>query len=86
MKKYKLKNNNLLLSDIKGVRFHIKSSDYFGTLASVLNILKEKIEKIEKTEEKELMIIILKNTIKDCLYLQKNYSIIANNKNKKTSK
>ncbi len=80
MKKYQLKLNNWLLSDIKGVRFHVKSSDYFGTLASVLTIIKEKISYCHNFEDKKLIKQILKNTISDCLYLQKNYSIIAKNK------
>ncbi len=81
MKKYQLKINNYILSDIKGVKFHVKSCDYFATLASVLTIILEKIENDNKIEKK-LIIKILKNIIKDCLYLQKNYSIIAKNKKK----
>ncbi len=82
MKNYQLKLNNWILSDIKGVRFHVKSSDYFGTLASVLTIIEEKINSCDNLEDKKLIKQILKNTISDCLYLQKNYSIIAKNKNK----
>ncbi len=81
MKNYQLKINNNFLSDIKGVKFHVISSDYFATLASVLTIILEKIENEDKMEKK-LIIKILKNIIKDCLYLQKNYSIIAKNKKK----
>ncbi len=82
MKKYQLNLNNWFLSDIKGVHFHVKSSDYFGTLASVLTIIEEKINFCQNLEDKKLIKQILKNTISDCLYLQKNYSIIAKNKNR----
>ncbi len=82
MKKYQLKSINLFLSDIKGVRFHVKSSDYFGTLASVLTIIEEKINNSNNLKDKKLIKKILENTIKDCLYLQTNYSIIPKNKNK----
>ncbi len=82
MKKYKLTINNYVVSDVKGVNFHVESSDYFSTLASVLSIVLEKIENHNNNEEKKLLIKILKNTIKDCLYLQKNYSLIAKNKKK----
>lgn len=82
MKNYQLKSISWLLSDIKGVRFHVKSSDYFGTLASILTILEEKLSKNMEKEDKELIRKILKNSIKDCLYLQKNYSIIAKKENK----
>lgn len=86
MKKYQFKINNYILSDIKGIKFHVKSSDYFATLASVLSIIKEKIEEEDyKKSEKNLIAEILKNLIKDCLYLQKNYSIIAKNKKKNQS-
>ncbi len=82
MKKYHFKINNYILSDIKGVKFHVKSSDYFATLASVLSIIREKIENTYNIKEKKLIEKILKNLIEDCLYLQNNYSITAKNKNK----
>ena len=82
MNKYQLKIKNYILSDIKGVKFHLKSSDYFGTLASILSIIKEKIEENYSKSEKKIILEILKNVTEDCLYLQNNYSIIAKNKKK----
>lgn len=82
MKKYYLKTKNWLLSDIKGVRFHVKSSDYFGTLAAILSIIEEKIDTINDKREKIVIKKTLKNLIDDCQYLQKNYSIIAKKKKK----
>jgi hypothetical protein len=82
MKKYQLKINNYILSDVKGLKFHIKSSDYFGNLASIITIIKETIENDSKIKDKKIITKILKNLIDDCLYLQSNYSIIAKNKKK----
>jgi hypothetical protein len=56
----------------KSVEFHIKSGDYFGTLAAVLSLV-EQILKDDKENRK-----ILKNVVKDLLYLQKNYIIVKN--------
>ena len=59
---------------IKSLKFHIKSDDYFGTLASVLTIINEKKDSRDKSDLK-LIDRILKNTIKDLLFLQKEYKI-----------
>ena len=52
----------------KRLKFHIENNDYFGTLATVLDLIRQ--SKNNKT---------LKNIRDDLVYLQKNYSI---NKNK----
>ncbi len=59
----------------KSTDFHIKSDDYFGTLASVLTIINEKKDSHDKSDLK-LIDRILKNVIKDLMYLQDKYKII----------
>ncbi len=59
----------------KSTNFHIKSNDYFGTLASVLTIVNEKKDDYNKADLK-LIDRILKNVIKDLIYLQDKYKII----------
>ncbi len=59
----------------KTTKFHIKSDDYFGTLASILTIINEKKDSHDKSDLK-LINKILKNVIKDLIYLQNNFRII----------
>lgn len=54
----------------KSVEFHIKSNDYFGTLATVLSLIKQ------TPESNKTLIKTLSSLIKDLLYLQKEYKII----------
>lgn len=62
------------MSRRKQIQFHIKSDDYFGTLATVLSLMSEAIERIIAEEKKNIRLLnILK---KDLLYLQNNYRIV----------
>lgn len=63
-------NDNSFLRK-KNINFHIKSGDYFGTLATVIDLIRQEKEKIEGKENK-----ILKDLKEDLFYLQKNYKII----------
>lgn len=54
----------------KNIKFHIESDDYFGTLATVIDLIRQEKEKIEKRQNK-----ILKDLKDDLVYLQKNYKI-----------
>lgn len=54
----------------KSLKFHIKSGDYFGTLSTVLSIVKQEPFCIEK------YIKSLNEIEKDLMFLQKNYKII----------
>jgi hypothetical protein len=58
---------------LKSLKFHIKSDDYFGTLATVLNLINEKNLKHELLEEDSQ---IIKKIIKNLIFLQENYKII----------
>jgi len=54
----------------KSVKFHIKSNDYFGTIATVLNIIKQTTEYIDKH------IKSLNKLEKDLMFLQREYKIL----------
>lgn len=53
------------------IKAHIKSDDYFGTLATVIDLITQEKEKIEAGQNK-----VLKNLKNDLVYLQKNFKII----------
>lgn len=54
----------------KSVEFHIKSNDYFGTLATVLSIIKQTPKYIDRH------IKSLNKLEKDLMFLQGKYRII----------
>jgi len=58
---------------IQKLKFHIKSNDCFGTLATVLDLFRQ------KTLEKKFIFNddkILKKIVNDLIYLQDNYKIV----------
>lgn len=75
MKNYSLKTLQStsclnLLKDESSTKFHVKNNDYFGSLATVISLIKEK-NNLSAKEYKE----ILCNIEKDLIYLQNNYKI-----------
>ncbi len=58
----------LLDMDKKSLEFHIKSQDYFGSLSTILNLIKQILNSKEN-------VIISDKVIKDLLYLQENCTI-----------
>jgi len=64
--------------DKKSLEFHIKSNDYFGTLATVLDILKQQIFKDSSSSNNNNNNKTMKNKIVELMYLQKNYKIVKN--------
>ncbi|MFA6417257.1 MAG: hypothetical protein WCW61_03645 [Patescibacteria group bacterium] len=54
----------------KSVKFHVESNDYFGTLATVLSMIKQTPEHINKH------IKSLNKLEKDLMFLQKEYKIV----------
>jgi hypothetical protein len=52
----------------KSVLFHIKSDDYFGSLATVISLMYQ--------NQKSIDIKILEKIEKDLIFLQKNFKII----------
>jgi len=53
------------------LKFHISQDDYFGTLATVLSLLKQATSK-EKSSKED----VLENIENDLMFLQRNYRII----------
>jgi hypothetical protein len=57
---------------IQNLKFHIKSDDYFGTLATILDLLRlDTLEKKFIFDKNK----VLKRIVKDLVYLQDNYKI-----------
>lgn len=58
--------------------FHLEKGDYLSTVATILKFFEETIGEENKSEEmKSLQFKVLQNTVKDLLYVEKNYSIVA---------
>lgn len=72
-KKYHITPLTWLIRDEAGVRFHVKSDDYFGTLATVLSLLRQQAKKDGRLKAAALK--SLDNLEKDLLLLQKEYRI-----------
>lgn len=73
-KKYLIQPLVWLVRDEAGVKFHVKSDDYFGTIATVLSLLEEEVKK-DGVKNPVGLRQALKNLAKDLLFLQKNYQI-----------
>lgn len=73
-KKYKIKPITSVVRDEASVKFHVASDDYFGTVATILSLLKQEIKKSGRADSTRLL-QALKNLEDDLLFLQKNYRI-----------
>ena len=58
--------------DRKSIEFHIKSDDYFGTLATVIDLVRQNLNPFRQKREKAM----LEAKVKELMYLQKNYKIV----------
>lgn len=72
---------------IKSLNFHIKSQDYFGTLATVLSLGRQNLE---AGGNKKQIAKVLEHVEEQLAYLQENYKIVKKikimiNKNKKSN-
>lgn len=59
----------------KQLERHIEQDDYFGTLATVLNMARQTLEKDRRGPKKDWHIKLLESLEEDLMYLQKNYKI-----------
>lgn len=83
-KNYQLHVTNRLLRDAASVRFHAANDDYFGTAATVIHLIRQRLTADLKTapgDEGALIEKALKNLEQDLLILQSDYQIKANKKN-----
>ncbi len=68
-KRYSIINKPSLLRDEASVKRHIEADDYFGTIATILSLIKEQIK---KTPQKNIQTItsLLEEIEKDLMILQ----------------
>ena len=57
----------------RGLEFHIEINDYFGTLATVLDLSRQTLG--QSAREREVSSYLAKN-VDDLMYLQRNYKIV----------
>lgn len=62
------------LKDEASVKRHIAADDYFGTIATILSLIKQEIKK-RPTKQALKLELILKNIEEDLMFLQKNCRI-----------
>jgi hypothetical protein len=56
----------------KNLEFHIKSDDYFGTLATVIDLVRQNLNPFKQKQEKKT----LEAKVNELIYLQNNYKIV----------
>jgi len=61
------------VKDEESVKFHVQNDDYFGTVATLLSLIRQEIYKNHQPSEKVKTTI--DNLEKDFLWLQNNYQI-----------
>ncbi len=66
LKKYNISSTTLKVEDQESVAFHVKSADYFGTIATVISLWKQN----NKISDKDFKLIY-----NDLIDLQNNYTI-----------
>lgn len=72
--KYTITIRSNLLKDQDSVKRHIAADDYFGTIATVLSLIKQEI-KNGRQQPSGAIVKVLKNLETDLLFLQKNCHI-----------
>lgn len=80
-KKYKITPVVWLVKDEASVKFHVENNDYFGTIASVLSLVKQELKK-GRPSDLPTFNKVLKNLEEELLFLQKNYQINPKSKKK----
>lgn len=80
-KNYQIKPIVWLVKDESSTRFHVDQDDYFGTIATILSLLKQRIKK-SPTKYSSDFYNTLNNLETDLLWLQKNYQITPRIKKK----
>lgn len=83
-KNYQIKPVTLIIHDEASVRFHVQNNDYFGTIATVLSLIKQDCKK-SGTRDRTKILKILEQLEKDLLFLQNHYQIKAKTSQKKTT-
>lgn len=84
-KKYEIKSLLWLIKDEVGTKFHVANDDYFGTMATVLSLLKQQLKKNGLKNYVALQ-ETFSNLENDLLFLQKNYQINSRTQSKPKTK
>ena len=78
---YQIKPLFSILKDEASIKYHVEKDDYFGTIATVISLIYQKLKndkdkdlKEEKKEKKQLL-QALRSLEQDLIFLQKNYQI-----------
>ncbi len=71
---YKIKHLVWQVKDESSVKFHVENDDYFGTIATILSLIKQQIKRGECNNASSIK-TTLKNLENDLLFLQNNYQI-----------
>lgn len=74
VKKYQIKSLVWLVKDEASTRFHVEQDDYFGTIATILSLLKQKLKENPAQLTPDFM-ATLSNLERDLVWLQNNYQI-----------
>jgi diphthamide synthase (EF-2-diphthine--ammonia ligase) len=74
-KKYNLKPLVWMVKDEDSVKFHVANSDYFGTIATVIKLLKSETDR-QPHENQEVINQAFSNLEKDLMFLQEKYKIV----------
>jgi hypothetical protein len=62
----------------ESLEFHIKSGDYFGTLATVLDLIKQQIFKNDSKNKNKK---VIEEKIEELIYMQSNYDVVKKTPN-----
>lgn len=82
-KEYNLNKKPLFIKDEKSVKYHLSQDDYFGTIATILSLIRQQAEN-EKSKLPQEFFKTLNNLEKDLVFLQKNYQISPRIKKRKS--
>jgi len=83
-KKYQINPLVWVVRDEASVKFHVKNNDYFGTIASILSLIKQELKKDGRANATTFT-KVLKNLEEELLFLQNNYQINPNSKKRKST-
>ncbi|MGI6373766.1 MAG: hypothetical protein ACOX0C_00215 [Patescibacteria group bacterium] len=78
---YQISPTIRLVRDEASVSFHVKNNDYFGTIATVISLIRQELLTADLSNVATLQ-KLLSNLEADLMILQNNYQISAKIKNK----
>jgi hypothetical protein len=81
-KKYQITPIVWCVRDEASTKFHVENDDYFGTIASILSLIKQQMKK-DSGSDTATFNKVIDNLENDLLFLQKNYQIKPRRKNSK---